>query len=207
MTSSSRYGRGPRARAPEVLLGRAVRRPVVVREVEVGDAEVESASQDRAAGVERPVVPEVLPEPERDRRKLQAAASTAAVEHAVVAVSGGRVAHDLSREVTAWACLTRLKRTLTFRQQQIVGLDVSRRSRSAAERQAPCPRSPNLLISSKRLKSRKRASRAGASTSSGRSGSTSDDAFLLTVSRVDLHAARTLVEVGCSLPLALRILL
>jgi hypothetical protein len=33
------------------------------------------------------------------------------------------------------------------------------------------------------------------------------DAFLLTVSRVDLQAARTLVEVGCSLPLALRILL
>jgi hypothetical protein len=34
-----------------------------------------------------------------------------------------------------------------------------------------------------------------------------EDAFLLTVSRVDLHAARTLVETGCSLPLALRILL
>ena len=34
-----------------------------------------------------------------------------------------------------------------------------------------------------------------------------EDAFLLTVSRVDLQAARTLVEEGCSLPLALRILL
>jgi hypothetical protein len=34
-----------------------------------------------------------------------------------------------------------------------------------------------------------------------------EDSFRLTVSRVDLQAARTLVEVGCSLPLALRILL
>ena len=34
-----------------------------------------------------------------------------------------------------------------------------------------------------------------------------EDAFLLTVSRVDLHAARTLMEAGCSPPLALRILL
>jgi hypothetical protein len=38
-------------------------------------------------------------------------------------------------------------------------------------------------------------------------GFENEDAFLLTVSRVDLQAARTLVEVGCSLPLALRILL
>jgi hypothetical protein len=34
-----------------------------------------------------------------------------------------------------------------------------------------------------------------------------DDAFLLTLSSTDLHAARKLVETGCSLPLALRILL
>lgn len=34
-----------------------------------------------------------------------------------------------------------------------------------------------------------------------------EDAFLLAVSDVDLNAARTLVELGCSLPLALRILL
>jgi hypothetical protein len=38
-------------------------------------------------------------------------------------------------------------------------------------------------------------------------GFDNEDAFLLTISRVDLQAARTLVEVGCSLPLALRILL
>lgn len=33
------------------------------------------------------------------------------------------------------------------------------------------------------------------------------DAFLLTASRVDLHAARTLADAGCSPALALRILL
>jgi hypothetical protein len=33
------------------------------------------------------------------------------------------------------------------------------------------------------------------------------DAVFLTASRTDLHAARTLVEKGCPIPLALRILL
>ena len=38
-------------------------------------------------------------------------------------------------------------------------------------------------------------------------GFESEQAFHLTVSGTDLHAARTLIEMGCSLPLALRILL
>ena len=38
-------------------------------------------------------------------------------------------------------------------------------------------------------------------------GFEAEDAFLLSVSGVDLQAARTLIETGCSLPLALRILL
>ena len=38
---------------PEVDLGRPVGRPVVVREIEVGDAEVEGAPQDRALGAQR----------------------------------------------------------------------------------------------------------------------------------------------------------
>ena len=54
--------------AAEVGLRRPVRRPVVVREVEVQDPEVEGAPEDRAARLERPVVAEVVPEPERDRR-------------------------------------------------------------------------------------------------------------------------------------------
>ena len=38
-------------------------------------------------------------------------------------------------------------------------------------------------------------------------GFEAEDAFLLSSSSVDLHAARTLMELGCSRPLALRILL
>ena len=58
---------------PEVRLGRAVRRAVVVGQVEVGDAEVEGAADDRALRLERPVVAEVVPQPERDRGQLQPA--------------------------------------------------------------------------------------------------------------------------------------
>ena len=64
--------RSSREEPAEVLLGRAVRRPVVVREVEVRDAEVERAADDRALRLERPVVAEVVPEPERDRGQLAA---------------------------------------------------------------------------------------------------------------------------------------
>jgi hypothetical protein len=38
-------------------------------------------------------------------------------------------------------------------------------------------------------------------------GFDADDAFLLSTSGVDLQAARTLMEAGCSRPLAMRILL
>ena len=74
----------------EVDLGAPVRRPVVVGEVEVGDPEVERAAQDRAAGRQRPVVAEVLPQAERDRRQLQAAAPAAAVLASLVAVGRRR---------------------------------------------------------------------------------------------------------------------
>src|SRR5690606_14982467 len=76
----------------EVLLGRAVRRAVVVREVEVRDAQVERAAQHGALGVERVDVTEVVPEPERDRGQVEAAAPRASVGHRVVAVVGGDVA-------------------------------------------------------------------------------------------------------------------
>ena len=69
-----------------VLLRGAVGRPVVVREVVVDDPEVERPPDDRAAVLPGPVVPEVVPEPERDRRKLQPAAAAAALLHAVVAI-------------------------------------------------------------------------------------------------------------------------
>jgi len=52
----------------EVRLGRAVGRAIVVGQVEVGDTAVERARDDRPLGRECPVVTEVLPESESDRR-------------------------------------------------------------------------------------------------------------------------------------------
>ena len=58
---------------PEVDLSVPVGRPVVVRQVEVGDAEVEGAAQDRPLHLDRRLVAEVLPQPERHRGQLQPA--------------------------------------------------------------------------------------------------------------------------------------
>ena len=48
--------------APEVGFGATVGRPVVVREIKMGNAELERAAQNRAAVGQRPIVAEVLPE-------------------------------------------------------------------------------------------------------------------------------------------------
>ena len=63
----------------EVLLGRAVRRAVVVGQVEVRDPEVERPPQDLALRVDRPVVAEVVPQAERDGRQPQPAPPAPAV--------------------------------------------------------------------------------------------------------------------------------
>src|SRR5205814_8722990 len=52
----------------EVFFGGAVRRAIVVRQVEMRDAQVEGAADYRAQGLERAVMTEVLPEAERDGR-------------------------------------------------------------------------------------------------------------------------------------------
>src|SRR5205823_12757110 len=80
---------------PEVDLRTAIRRPVVVGEIEVRDSQVERATEDRAARHQRPVVAEVLPQPERDRGQLQSAAAAAPVEKLFVAVC--------NREVMGWS--------------------------------------------------------------------------------------------------------
>src|SRR5664280_2570107 len=78
---------------PEVLLRRAIGRPVVVRQVEVGDPEVERAVDDRALAVDRPAVPEVLPEAERDRGQEETAPTRSPVGHVVVARGSRYVWH------------------------------------------------------------------------------------------------------------------
>jgi hypothetical protein len=66
---------------PELLLGRAVLRAVVVREVQVRDPELERAADDRARPLERRGAAEVVPEAEGDLRQLQAPPADVAVLH------------------------------------------------------------------------------------------------------------------------------
>ena len=76
---------------PKLRLGRAVRRTVVVGQVEVGDAEVEGPAQRRALVVDRHVVAEVVPETQRDGGQVQPARSAPPVGDGVVAGAQGLV--------------------------------------------------------------------------------------------------------------------
>ena len=78
---------------PEVDLGAAVRRAVVVGQVEVGDPEVEGGVDHLPLLRERRRVAEVVPEPQGEQRQLEAAAPAEAVGHGVVAIGGGLVGH------------------------------------------------------------------------------------------------------------------
>ncbi len=66
------------------------------------DAQVERPPDDLPLGVERPFVPEVLPEPERDLRQHDPAALAAAVFDMLVTVSGGKVSHAASLAPHRW---------------------------------------------------------------------------------------------------------
>src|SRR5207248_228455 len=77
--------------APEVDLGAAVRRSVVVCQVEMGYALLERSAQGRATGLEREVVAEVVPEAKRDGGKLQAPSAASPIGHRVVTIGVGYV--------------------------------------------------------------------------------------------------------------------
>src|ERR1044072_5211760 len=79
--------------APEVLLRGAVRRPVVVSQVEVGDPELKSAPDYRAARFKGKVVAEVVPQAEGEQRQVEPAATGPPIPHAVVAIVCGDVRH------------------------------------------------------------------------------------------------------------------
>ena len=81
----------PAHHAAEVLLGRPVRRAVVVGQVEVDDAVVKRVAQYLALGVEGAVVAEVPPQAEADRGQDQAGMSRPAVACRCVAVRRGNV--------------------------------------------------------------------------------------------------------------------
>ena len=59
----------------------------------MGDAQVEGAAQDGALFFERLVVPEVVPQSQRDGGQFQPAAAHAAVGHRLVTVLGSKISH------------------------------------------------------------------------------------------------------------------
>ncbi len=65
----------------EILLGRAVGRPVIVRQVEMGDAAIEGPPKDGAAGLEHVRPSEILPEPQRNGGEVDPAPAAAAIGH------------------------------------------------------------------------------------------------------------------------------
>src|SRR5260370_42684184 len=82
-----------RQNVAEIVLRRAIWRAIVVRQVEMGYAEVECSPHDRALLVDRPAGAEVLPQAERDRRQLEPASTAASIAHfsvSVVVVSSHR---------------------------------------------------------------------------------------------------------------------
>jgi hypothetical protein len=66
------------------------------------DAEVERPPDDRPLDIERPVIPEVLPQAERHLRQLDAAAAAAAVLETLIAIDGGNVTHAPSLSSGGW---------------------------------------------------------------------------------------------------------
>ena len=65
----------------EVFFGGSGRRAVIVRQIEMGDAEVECMSEHRPRIFKRVDSAEIVPESKSDRRQLQAAASASIVRH------------------------------------------------------------------------------------------------------------------------------
>ena len=77
--------------AKKLCAGRRV--SVIIREVEVRDPQVERAPDDGSLGIERAVVAEVVPQPERDHRQVYTAAPRAPVLHRVVPLRRRKVGH------------------------------------------------------------------------------------------------------------------
>jgi hypothetical protein len=79
----------------ESLFRATRRRAVIVGEVEMGDPVIEGRRTDGALGVVRRVVAEIVPQPERDRRQVEAGPAAAPVDHILIAVFCRHIGHGL----------------------------------------------------------------------------------------------------------------
>ncbi len=60
----------------------------------MGDAAVEGAADDGAAGLEHVAAAEIVPEAEGDGRQIEARTAAAAIGHGLIAAGSGFVAHE-----------------------------------------------------------------------------------------------------------------
>ena len=134
-----------------VRLGRSVGRSVVVGQVEVRHAQVEGPAQDPAAVLARPVVAEVLPQPEGDGGEARAAAPATPVPHGRVPVTRRFVDHHdhlrsrrrpgRHRAAVAprWTATRRRRPLCRERPGVVAGVLPVRRRPTGARRPAPPP--------------------------------------------------------------------
>jgi hypothetical protein len=72
--------------AAEILLRRACRRSVIIGEIEMRDAMIESAPAQSPGGFERRIVAEIMPEPEGYCGKVEPAAAASPIFHLCVSI-------------------------------------------------------------------------------------------------------------------------
>jgi hypothetical protein len=90
---------------PQGVFRRARGRPVVVGQIEMGDAEVEGVEEQPAHALEGRALPEAVPQAQRDGGEPEPAAAAAAIDHGLVAIGGGLVGHErllVQRKGKAW---------------------------------------------------------------------------------------------------------
>ncbi len=73
--------------------GAAGRRAIVVGQIEMGDAMVKRRAADRALGLMRGVMAEVVPQAQRNGGQLHPRPPATAIDHPVITVLGGGIAH------------------------------------------------------------------------------------------------------------------
>ena len=77
----------------EIALRLTVRRSIVICQIEMGDTQIETGSQNTLLSVEGGNVAEIVPQTQRNRRKQQAALAAAAIGHLTVTVRIGCIIH------------------------------------------------------------------------------------------------------------------
>ena len=79
--------------AAEIDFRRAGRRAVIIGEIEMGNAQIESLEENGTLRIKRRRITEIVPQAKGDGGQLQAASAHAAKHGGVIAIRGGRIGH------------------------------------------------------------------------------------------------------------------